>query len=377
MLGAAPGKEVSPTPEPPGPPAKPGQPGRRIPTQPFGNPFSRGGAAAPPPAKKPGRLDWGTVPDATTPKAPASAAPKAAAPLSSLLPDPGQSPPDAFDIDLSDPEPGASPDAFDVEPTPPAAAGEFDIELTSTQPVEPSIDFGSDVRPTEQVKQVNLRDFSPTPTQPVVTPALSRVAPESRGQAGLSPDLWVTPTGPLPGKEPPAGATSGWDSSSNPGLNIQAGRPGMGAAMDLVASDLASAAGPSSNEERKEEAKTLLRGAKDLLDLDDHTGAMELIVKAQAVAPNDPEVLRMRETSERVLQTMLESKLGRLDRVPRVKLKEDEIIWLNLDHRAGFVLAQIDGSVTFEDLFSVSGMSRLDTARILAQLVEEGVIVVG
>jgi CRP-like cAMP-binding protein len=59
---------------------------------------------------------------------------------------------------------------------------------------------------------------------------------------------------------------------------------------------------------------------------------------------------------------------------PRVVLKDDEIIWLNLDHRAGFVLAQIDGSVSFEDLFEVCGMSRLDTARILAQLVEEGVI---
>ena len=38
------------------------------------------------------------------------------------------------------------------------------------------------------------------------------------------------------------------------------------------------------------------------------------------------------------------------------------------------ISAQIDGHCTFEDLFSVSGMSRLDTARILAQLIEEGVI---
>ncbi len=36
--------------------------------------------------------------------------------------------------------------------------------------------------------------------------------------------------------------------------------------------------------------------------------------------------------------------------------------------------AQIDGAVSFDDLFAVSGMSRLDTARILAQMVDEGVI---
>jgi hypothetical protein len=71
---------------------------------------------------------------------------------------------------------------------------------------------------------------------------------------------------------------------------------------------------------------------------------------------------------------MFESKLGHLDKIPRVMLKDDEIIWLNLDHRAGFALAQIDGAVTFEDLFAVSGMTRLDTARILAQPVDEGVI---
>ena len=67
--------------------------------------------------------------------------------------------------------------------------------------------------------------------------------------------------------------------------------------------------------------------------------------------------------------------IGKLSAVPRVRLKEDEVIWLNLDHRAGFMLAQIDGTLSFEDLFSVSGMSRLDTARILAQLLDQRVIV--
>jgi hypothetical protein len=82
----------------------------------------------------------------------------------------------------------------------------------------------------------------------------------------------------------------------------------------------------------------------------------------------------MREDCIETLTTMYESQLGDLAGVPVLAVKPDEIIWLNLDHRAGFVLAQIDGSVTFDDLFSVSGMSRMDTARILAQLIDEGVI---
>jgi hypothetical protein len=66
--------------------------------------------------------------------------------------------------------------------------------------------------------------------------------------------------------------------------------------------------------------------------------------------------------------------MGAMDRIPKVVLPPDEIIWLNLDPRAGFVLAQIDGSVSFEDLYAICGLRRLDTARILSQLLDEGVI---
>ncbi len=125
------------------------------------------------------------------------------------------------------------------------------------------------------------------------------------------------------------------------------------------------------------ELELLLRGAEDLLELDDHSGAVDLLFKAQELAPGDPRVEALRQRSERMLMAMLESKLGDLGRVPRVRLQPDDIIWLNLDHRAGFVLAQIDGAVSYEDLFSLSGMTRLDTARILAQLLDEGVITAG
>lgn len=199
---------------------------------------------------------------------------------------------------------------------------------------------------------------------------------------------------PSPVEEPPGkpvvrpvrfapNATSAWDSQSNPGVHLQDVNRAMGDAMDLVDDSPAAARAPEPESPAQEapaqdgvrqEVETLLQGAKDLLELDDHSGAMELIVKAQQLAPNDPDVQAMRERSEKTLQTMFESKLGEMTSRPRVVLKDDEIIWLNLDHRAGFVLAQIDGMVSFEDLFEVCGMSRLDTARILAQLIEEGVI---
>lgn len=125
------------------------------------------------------------------------------------------------------------------------------------------------------------------------------------------------------------------------------------------------------------EVESLLRGAEDLLSLDDHSGAVELLRRAQSLAPENPRVEALRDRSERILVSMLEARLGDLNRMPRVRLQPDDIIWLNLDHRAGFVLAQIDGAVSFDDLFALSGMSRLDTARILAQLLDEGIIAPG
>jgi hypothetical protein len=218
---------------------------------------------------------------------------------------------------------------------------------------------------------------SPAPSSPPLFtgPAVSETPADpgsfawawSNGSPPPQHDDELIPPRPSPGLAPRA--TSAWDARSNPGVKIEA-VVGQDKALDLIVSDSKITRSPDA----KDQVPSLLKAARDLLELDDHTGAMDLILQAQTLAPDDPDVKDMRERSEKTLLTMYESKLGRLETVPRVLLKDDEIIWLNLDHRAGFVLAQIDGTVTLDDLFSVSGMSRLDTARILAQLVEEGVI---
>jgi hypothetical protein len=143
---------------------------------------------------------------------------------------------------------------------------------------------------------------------------------------------------------------------------------------DTVAPPSNLAPPPPPPEDPQAVVERLISEAREKRSLDDHTGAMELITQASELAPTDPEVARLRQESEETLLSMYESKLGSLEAIPKVKLKDDEIIWLNLDHRAGFVLSQIDGVMTYEELFMLSGMSRFDTVRILAQLVERGVI---
>ncbi|MGF1511946.1 MAG: hypothetical protein ACFB9M_20845 [Myxococcota bacterium] len=121
------------------------------------------------------------------------------------------------------------------------------------------------------------------------------------------------------------------------------------------------------------EAQDPLQRARDLFSLHDFDGVVE---ELEALPANDrtEEARTLLAEARTQLIRMYESKVGDFERVPRVNVTEDEVIWLNLNHRAGFILSQIDGSVTFEDLVALSGMPRLDTVRILAELIQQRVI---
>jgi tetratricopeptide (TPR) repeat protein len=124
----------------------------------------------------------------------------------------------------------------------------------------------------------------------------------------------------------------------------------------------------------RQDVETWLRGARELFALGDFSGSLEMIEKILQVDPRHAEARGYLEQNEATLVEMYESKLGPRSGVPRLAIQPEEILWLNLDHRAGFLLAQIDGTVDFDDLFALSGLPRLDTARILATLIHDGVI---
>jgi hypothetical protein len=118
----------------------------------------------------------------------------------------------------------------------------------------------------------------------------------------------------------------------------------------------------------------LMDGAAELFSLGDFSGSLEIVEKAFEIRPTDKAAKAFLEKNQQTLTKMFESKLSGLQKKPRVKVDPAEIMWLSIDHRAGFVLSQIDGLVSYEDLLQLSGMSRFETLRILAKLCEEGVI---
>jgi tetratricopeptide (TPR) repeat protein len=124
----------------------------------------------------------------------------------------------------------------------------------------------------------------------------------------------------------------------------------------------------------RSEVEIWLDGARELFALGDFSGSLEMIEKILKIDPSHVEAREYLRQNEATLIAMYESKVGPVDAVPQLAIKPEEVMWLNLDHRAGFLLAQIDGMVSYEDLFALSGLPRLDTARILATLLQEGVI---
>jgi hypothetical protein len=238
---------------------------------------------------------------------------------------------------------------------------------------------------TEDEQEEEAAPPRPPPLPPlpeaVSPPAATR--PTAPAWPVASPEPAPPPREPPPSRQEPSPtrpepiyAPSPWDDGPATSPAILLGSDG-GLDLDAVAetSDLRTlvpkAARPSTPQE---DVAVWMVAAQDLLALGDFSGSLEMIEKILKVDPEHAQARDYLTQNEATLVAMYESKLGPLGRVPRLAIKPEEIMWLNLDHRAGFLLSQIDGTVDYENLFALSGLPRLDTARILASLLIDGVI---
>ncbi len=108
--------------------------------------------------------------------------------------------------------------------------------------------------------------------------------------------------------------------------------------------------------------------------LGDYTGALEMTELILAEDPGNLEAAEFGENCRAILEKMFAAKIGSLERVPIVIVPRTQMRWLSIDHRAGFILSLIDGTSTVEMVLDVSGMPRLDTLRILHELVQQRIV---
>jgi len=60
--------------------------------------------------------------------------------------------------------------------------------------------------------------------------------------------------------------------------------------------------------------------------------------------------------------------------VPRVAVTPDRLTQHSLGIQAGFIVSRLDGESTIEDLIDISGLPRLETLRILYELVQDSIV---
>lgn len=113
---------------------------------------------------------------------------------------------------------------------------------------------------------------------------------------------------------------------------------------------------------------------RERYSLGDYSGAL---VVAESILEDDPEhdeALKCEASCRQVLEQMYTTRIGPLERVPFVAVPAEQLRWLSLDHRAGFVLSHVDGNCSLEQILDVSGMPPLDALRILYELLQQRVI---
>ena len=113
---------------------------------------------------------------------------------------------------------------------------------------------------------------------------------------------------------------------------------------------------------------------EELYALDDLTGALRFAELVLGREPDNPQARRCAENCRRRLLSLYQSKIGDLSGVPVSALGENELRWLGLDHRAGFLLSRVDGISTIEDVLDVCGMPRLEALKTLVDLLDRGAI---
>lgn len=117
-----------------------------------------------------------------------------------------------------------------------------------------------------------------------------------------------------------------------------------------------------------------MRDMKDRYAMGDFSGALTVAEKILEGSPHDREATRCAQSCRDVLGDMYASRIGDLEQSLVVIMSPEQIRWLSLDHRAGFLLSMVDGMSTVDELLDVCGMQRLDALRIICNLMDQRVV---
>jgi hypothetical protein len=106
----------------------------------------------------------------------------------------------------------------------------------------------------------------------------------------------------------------------------------------------------------------------------DYVGALALAEDLVAKDSTDTSAKDFADECRRMLERAFAGRIGSLDQVPRLAVALHRLRGRSLDHQAGFLLSRVDGVSTLEVLLDLSAMPRLDALRLVAKLVDDGIL---
>jgi hypothetical protein len=267
--------------------------------------------------------------------------------------DPGPAAPPAIPIAVPPPVPRGAPRAKRLELK--AEEGFVGLDDLLTSDEEQALEAASQAKPRRRGAE----------SRPALGDALGS---ELSDLSAPSSPARRTGTGSAVGRSSSPGRTG---SASVDGGSLEGGSlEGLAREADSFV-DSSTRPAPAEGEERLE---SMLAGARQLFDQGTFEGSLWLCQKILSIEPTEPTAEELQRRNQEVLLRQYERQLVDLDAVPVVQIPQQEIVWHKLDHRAGFLLSRVDGMLCYDDILDISGMERFEACRILAQLVEQGVI---
>jgi hypothetical protein len=98
-------------------------------------------------------------------------------------------------------------------------------------------------------------------------------------------------------------------------------------------------------------------------------------LKSPDANPSDPTTISLQQTIEQALRAQAIHFLEPLSRIPSLRATPATLMARSdLDHRAGYLISQIDGITPLEFLLDLNAMPRQDAALLLLKLIEHGII---
>jgi hypothetical protein len=271
-----------------------------------------------------------------------------------------KAPPDPFGLEASqaEAEPAGDnepePAAIDFEAPPSSNLGSVDeTERVDSDPFAPrlgaDLDFDARLDPPPVARPPSAQPSYRPGAQTAPEPVVQRHVEQMEARSDVKLDLSLS--------DPEEAASFGIGGSAME--LVEHGLPPDAAAFEEAGRD---ATGGSTSD------------LQDRYAVGDFTGALVIAESILETDPDDEDALRYAASCREVLTQMYSARLGPLDQVAQVAVPPDQITWLSLDHRAGFLLSLVDGASTLEEILDISGMTRLEALRIMYTLVQQNVV---